>query len=803
MRLPLGWLSEWVDLPDTVEELEERLTMGGIEIEEVIRTGPDLSGLRVGHVVEHARHPDADRLSVCRVDLGEGEPLELVCGAPNVAAGQRVAVATHGTVLPGGDKVKRSKIRGVRSEGMICSDREMGLGEDHEGIRVLPPDAPVGARLDQVISSGETVFDVEIIPNRGDWVSMLGMAREVRAHYGGEIRMPAVEAPEGERSASEDIRVEIDDRAGCHRYVARILRGIEVGPSPEWLRARLEAVGLRSINAIVDVTNLVMLEFGQPLHAFDLAKLRGGVVRVRAAEPGEKIVTLDGQTRELAPEDLVIADAEGAIAIAGVMGGAESEVEERTTELLIESAHFQPSRVRRTARRLGLQTDASYRFERGVDREGAGRAAARAARLIQEIAGGTVSSGEVEVLGEPPPVTKEIRLVPSRANRLLGTEIPEEEMIALLSRLDIEATRTDDDSLVCSPPSFRNDLHLPADLIEEIARLHGYERIPTTLPEGAFEGVEMPLRRRLVFEVSDSLQGSGLTEVMTFPAARPGDPDALQLDPDDSRRRAVELQNPIQSTDSVLRTTLVPSLLRVTQGNLRRQAEQLRLFEVSRVFLARGGDELPEEPLQAVAVLSDAGEASLWESKSVPIFFQAKGVGERLMADLGRSYTFRAGTREPYLHPGAAGEFWIGETPIAAVGELHPETAAQFEVEVPTALLVVDLEAIGRVPRRDPQYQEVSQHPSVRRDLAVVLDQATGAGEVLEAIRKTGGAALTSVDVFDRWEGRGVPEGKVSLTFRLVFQRTDRNLTDSEVVKATDRVVNLLAHRFGGELREG
>jgi phenylalanyl-tRNA synthetase beta chain len=801
MRVPLGWLSEWIDLPSSVEDLEERLTMGGLEIEEVLRTGPDLSGLRVGHVIEHSRHPDADRLSVCRVDLGDGDPLEIVCGAPNVAAGQKVAVAIHGAVLPGGARVKRAKIRGVRSNGMICSDSEMSLGDDQDGIRVLPADALVGAPLGDVVRSGEIVFDVAITPNRGDWVSMLGMAREVRAHFGGEIQTPPAEVPEGGRLASEDIRVEIEDPAGCHRYVARVVRGIEISASPEWLRARLEAAGLRSINAVVDVTNLVLLEFGQPLHAFDLAKLRGGVVRVRAAGPGEKIVTLDGQTRTLTPEDLVIADAEAAIAIAGVMGGAETEVGEHTTEVLIESAHFQPSRVRRTARRLGLQTDASYRFERGVDREGSGPAAARAARLIQELSGGSVSKGAVEALGESPPVTEQIRLDPSRANRLLGTEIPDEEMIELLSRLDIETTRAEAGSLACCPPSYRNDLHLPADLIEEIARLHGYDRIPSTLPEGAFAGVEVPPRRRLMLEASQSLQGSGLTEVMTFPAVRPGDPDALQLASDDPRRRAVALLNPIQSTDSVLRTTLVPSLLRATQANLRRQVERLRLFEVSRVFLAREGEDLPEEPLQAVAVLSDAGEAALWESSRVPIFFQAKGVGERLLADLGRPWTFRAGTSEPYLHPGAAGEFWIGEQSIAAVGELHPETAARFEVEAPTGLLVVDLEALARVPPRDPQYREVSYHPSVRRDLAVLLDRETEAGEVLEAIRKTGGAALTSVDVFDRWEGRGVPEGKVSLAFRLVFQRTDRNLTDSEVVKATDRVVNLLAHRFGGELR--
>jgi phenylalanyl-tRNA synthetase beta chain len=305
----------------------------------------------------------------------------------------------------------------------------------------------------------------------------------------------------------------------------------------------------------------------------------------------------------------------------------------------------------------------------------------------------------------------------------------------------------------------------------------------------------------LTLEVSQSLQGSGLTEVMTFPAARPGDPDALQLASDDRRRRAVELLNPIQSTESVLRTTLVPSLLRATQANLRRQVERLRLFEVSRVFLAGEVDDLPEEPLQAVAVLSDAEGASLWESTEVPIFFRAKGVGERLLADLGHPWTFRAGTGEPYLHPGAAGDFCVGEESVAAVGELHPETAARFEIEAPTAVLVVDLEALGRIPRRDPQYREVSYHPSVKRDLAVLLDRATQAGEVLEAIRKKGGAALSSVEVFDRWEGKGVPEGKVSLTFRLVFQRADRSLTDPEVAKAIDRIINLLAHRFGGELR--
>jgi phenylalanyl-tRNA synthetase beta chain len=804
--VPLGWLAEWIELPwpgrESLDAFVERLTLAGLEIEDVIRTGPDLAGLVVGHVLERKPHPDADRLSLCRVDLGEGEPLEIVCGAPNVAAGQKVVVVPHGAALPDGTRIQRSRIRGVLSNGMICSARELGLSEDAQGILVLDPAARPGAPASEALPGGDVVLDVAITPNRGDWVSLLGLAREVRAHYGGSVRIPPCEPPEAAGEASRRVRVRIDDAAGCPRYVARVVEGVRVDASPAWLRARLEAAGLRSINNVVDVTNLVMLELGQPLHAFDLGAVRGGEVRVRAARPGERVATLDGAERELAGEDLVIADAERPLAIAGVMGGRDSEVRAETREILIESAQFHPSRVRRTARRLGLHSDASYRFERGVDPEGVSRAADRAARLLAELAGGSVARGAVVALGQALPRAEAIALAPERVNRLLGTALGAGEIRALLERVDVAVEAgAGGAALRCRPPSWRPDLGIPEDLIEEVARVHGYDRIEATLPAGAATGAEAPPERALRERARDALRAAGLVELMTFPAIRPGDLDGLRLATDDPRRASVELVNPIQAGESLLRPTLVPSLLRAAQLNLARQAENLRLFEVGRGFRERGAGELPDERAEAAALWTDARTGSLWERRDVPVFFRAKGAALELLAELGYAASFRPGSVEPFLHPGASGELRVGSEAVVALGELHPETAAAFGIEVPAALLVLDLAALARTPPAPGRYRELSRHPKVRRDLAVLLDRSVAAGDVVEWIRKTGGAGLQAVTVFDRYEGRGVPDGKVSVAFRLEFQRIDRTLTDAEVGRAVERIVKELSQRFGGELR--
>jgi phenylalanyl-tRNA synthetase beta chain len=805
MKLPLRWLAEWIDLPwpakEPLDAFVERLTIGGLEIEEVLHTGPDLAGFAVGRVLERKPHPDADRLSLCSVDVGQAEPLDIVCGAPNVAAGQTVAVALHGATLPDGTKIKRSKIRGVTSNGMICSAKELALSEESEGILVLASGVAAGTPLADVLSAGEVVLDVAITPNRGDWVSVLGMAREVRAHYGGTVRIPPCDPTETPEEASRHARVHVDDAAGCPRYVARIVRGVTVAPSPAWLQDRLAAAGLRPINNVVDVTNLVLLELGQPLHAFDLAQIRGGEIRVRSAQPGEKLATLDGSERALAPEDLVIADAERALAVAGVMGGAASEVRPETRDVLIESAQFHPSRVRRTARRLGLHTDASYRFERGVDPEGVARAADRAARLLAELAGGTVCHGRVEARGEALPRTAQIALRPDQVNRLLGTALKTGEIGELLSRVDVAAQPGPNELLLCRPPSWRADLAIPEDLIEEVGRIYGFDRIEATLPGGAIAGSDEPPQRTLREHARDALRGAGLVELMTFPALRPGDLDGLRLPADDPRRATVEIVNPIQAEEAALRPTLVPSLLRAAQLNLARQAEGLQLFEVGRAFLSRGGAELPREAEQAAALWVSDGGASLWDRRDVPLFFRAKGAAERVLAELGYEASFQPRSAEPYLHPGASGELRVGNRAVAALGELHPETAAAFGIDAAAALLILDLEALLGAPRHAGTYRELSRHPKVRRDLAVLLDRSVAAGDVVEWIRKTGGGSLQSVTIFDRYEGRGVPEEKVSVAFRLEFQRTDRTLTDAEVSRTVERIVKELSERFGGELR--
>jgi len=802
MRLALDWLGEWIDLPAPAD-LVDRLDMGGFEDTAVEDTGPDLSDVRVGHVVEHGAHPNADRLSLCRVDLGEGDPVEIVCGAPNVAAGQKVAVASPGVTLPDGTRLKKTKIRGVVSRGMICSTRELALGDEHEGILVLDADAPIGAPLPDVMASGSRVLEVGITPNRGDSASLLGVAREVRAFFGSEIREPESTPPETGATAAEAVGVSIAAQDACHHYVARIVRGVRVGPSSDRVIERLEASGIRAINNVVDVTNLVLLEFGQPIHAFDLATLAGPEIRVRRAAAGEKLATLDGETRELDPDDLVIADAERAIALAGVMGGVDSEVGDATVDVLIESAHFHPKPVRLAARRHGLHTEASYRFERGVDREGIQRAADRCARLMAELCGGSVARGVVEARGDAPDVTEEVRLECKRTNGLLGTALSPAEMSALLERVGIASSEPEPGVLVGRVPSHRNDIHLHQDLTEEIARIYGYDQIPTTEPIAVLRPVEPAPARVLAERAKDALAGAGLVETVSFPFLAQAELDALGLPESDPRRTTLGLANPIKDDEPRLRPLLLPTLLRLVRQNLARQVDRVAIFEVSRVFLPQGPGELPREPLQAVALLTADAAPRLWGSAPAPLFFTARGVAERLLNLLGYPPSLRREGSPGYLHPGAAATIWAGGEMVGAVGELHPEVRARYEIEVPCAAVEVDLEALLALEPRDAQFAEVSRFPQIRRDLAVIVDRDVAAGDILEALRRGAGKSCVSVELFDRYEGRGVPEGRVSLAFRLVFQREDRTLTDSEVGPAIDKVVRMLSRRFGGELRQG
>jgi phenylalanyl-tRNA synthetase beta chain len=802
MRVPLRWLAEFVDAPgaDAVAAL---LTDGGLEVESIERVGPDLSAARVGHVLARDKHPNADRLSVCRVDLGGPDPVLIVCGAPNVAAGQKVAVVSPGATLPDGRKLEKAKIRGVVSMGMICSAKELGLAEESEGILVLDADAPVGVPLEQVITAGDRVLEVALTPNRGDCASLLGIAREVRARVGGSLRIPETAVDEQGTPAAQTVRVAIDAPDACPRYCARVVRGVRVGPSPAWLVAKVEAAGMRSINVVVDVTNLVLLELGQPLHAFDLATLRGGEIRVRRARPDEKIATLDGATRVLGADDLVIADAERAIAIAGVMGGAETEVSERSTDVLLESAHFDATSVRRTARRLGLSTEASYRFERQIDRAGVRRAVDRAARLLAEVAGGRVAPGIVEALGTAPPVVEEVALDPERVNRLLGTALDRTTMRQLLESLEIGVEDAGSGPLQCRIPTHRNDVQRPVDLTEEIARMHGYDRIARAMPREELRPVTTPPARARIELARDALAGAGLTECMTLPFASGAELDRLGLDPGDARRRSVRVLNPLTEEESRLRTTLVPSLLGVAHANRTRQHAAVRAFEIGRVFAPGAPGELPVETRHAAGLVM-RGEPGVWERAALPpLFFEAKGAVEAVLERLGLVGAFRTDAGEPFLHPGASARIEVASRAVGSVGELHPEVSARFELDAPCAIFTLDLDALAAATPDPVRYREVSRQPSVRRDLAVLLPRDRAAGDVLAAIRSTAGPHLVDAAVFDRYEGRGVPAGRVSVAFRLVFQRPDRTLTDAEVARATERVVRMLADRFDGELRQG
>ena len=804
MRVPLDWLAEWIDLPPQ-DLLVQKLTSAGLEIEEVLESGPDFAGLLVGRVLSCEKHPNADKLSLCAVDAG-GEALSIICGAPNVAAGQWVAVAPQGSVLPGGQRIKRAKIRGVESNGMICSAAELGIGEDHDGILVLEdgpalaPGAPLRAAL------GGSVLDLEITPNRGDWLSMLGIARELRANFGGALREPDCEVKESGKPGGGP-EIAIADAQNCHCYAARVVRDVAVGPSPDWLAGRLTAAGIRPQSNVVDVTNFVMLEFGQPLHAFDLDCLRGGV-QVRRAAQGESLQTLDGQQRELCSSDLVIADAEGALAIAGVMGGARSEVRAETRHVLLESAHFSAASVRRTAKRLGMQSDASYRFERGVDPGGQLRALNRAAKLLAELAGGRVCPGVAEARGQAAPEAGEIRLDPGRVNHLLGTALSPGEITELLERVDVKCRADGEGLLHCTPPPWRNDLHIWEDLAEEVARIHGYDEIPETLPPCEAAGITLPPRRETRERLRSGLAAAGLSEVMTPPWSAETEAGGLRLSAEDSRRRLLRLRNPIHAERPFLRGQLVGSLLRVARLNWNRQAGPLRCFEISRVHRAASPGEggLPAEPLEAVALIANGGaEDNLWDS-AAPAFFQLKGVAERLLAELHLPARFRAcaeGEAPPFLHPGAAGEFTVRGQRVAALGELHPETAAHFEIERGLALLTLDVDALDTAQPAPPRYRAVPRHPRVQRDLALLLNCETPAGEIARAIREAGGDSLADVAIFDRYQGRGVPAGKLGLGFRLLFQRADRTLHESEVAAATGRVLRRLQKQFGAELRGG
>jgi phenylalanyl-tRNA synthetase beta chain len=814
MKVLVSWLREFADLPASAAEIADALTHAGLEVEERLEYDALLAGLVVGEVRKVERHPKADRLTVCSVFDGEGERT-VVCGAANVREGVLVPLARPGVVLPNGTKIESAELRGVRSDGMLCSEAELGLAEKSQGLLLLDEGAP-GDDVAKVLGlSGDARLTLGVTPNRPDWLSHAGVAREAAAIFGRRFSLQMRPVAELGAPTRDRTNVRIEDAARCPRYAARVVEGVRVGPSPLWLRRRLERCGVRSINNVVDATNYVLLELGHPLHAFDLDRLSEQRIVVRVAREGEKLRTLDGAERVLCAEDLVIADASRPQALAGVMGGGDSEVSEETTRLLLESAYFEPRGVRRTARRHGLHTEASHRFERGADPEAVTRALDRVATLIVELAGGTILREAVDVYPHKI-VRTPIALTWQRVSDLLGVEVSREESAELLRRLGVTAADVHQTGARFEPPSFRPDLQRDVDLIEEIVRLRGYRKIPGTLPaiRLAAAAERRAPRLRAAEAASRALCAAGLHEAINFGFIDPKRIAAMCFGEQDRRARPIALRNPISADLAVLRTSLLPWLVVNASHNLRHGVAAVHLFEVGRVFLEReagavaaGRDApLPEERLLAAGICVGRRPRAAWqggEAAATSDFYDAKGALEELLRAMGGSsgVTFTP-SEVPYLHPRASAEVRVNAQPLGVIGELHPDVAAAFDVAARAFVFEIDLDRVAEVPERRVHFAELPRFPSVYRDVAVVVDADVPWASLRAEAIDAGGGLCSEVRVFDVYTGRPVPEGKKSVAFAITYRATDRTLTDDEVGRVHDAIRRRLEERLGARIRE-
>ncbi|HEX6789819.1 MAG TPA: phenylalanine--tRNA ligase subunit beta [Candidatus Krumholzibacteria bacterium] len=798
MIVSVSWLRQYVDIGVDVTALAHDLSMHGIKVERVVTRGVTERLVVIGHVLERRAHPDAQRLSVCRVNVGGAEPLEIVCGAPNVAAGQTVPVALVGARLPGDLKIRKSKIRGVTSNGMICSTVELGLGQDSEGIMVLDTDAAPGTPLADVLGNSDALLELEITPNRPDQLSHLGVAREIAALYGSAVREPdaAVNA-----SADDDtpVRVSIEDPAQCFRFVARVIRGVRVGPSPAWLRSAVESVGLRSINNIVDVTNYVMLECGQPMHAYDLALLRAPEMGVRPARGGEKLETLDGVARELGPDQLIITAGDDPVGIAGVIGGMATRVTETTTDLLLETAAFDPREVRRTRRSLNVSTDASYRFERGSDRDRCRRASDRACELMLQVAGG--SAGRVLDEYPAPWPARTVTVRRATVRRLLGEAIPTERIGTLLARLSFERVGGDRDSVTVSVPSWRWDIAQEADLVEEVARLHGYENIGrawkfrTTVPSqpDPFD--------RFVDRVADHLVARGHTEIVPTSFSDGRESQWFDWAPDDRRAQPIAVRNPLSANHTFMRTQLLRGVLDVMAHNLAHGRRDLAVFATGAVFLRAGAENsLPEEPVHLVIARTRPDGNAFWRASPEPVdLFEIKAEVESLLG------THRPGlfAELVYDFESTRGSFrYSDRRHVVVEGGVLPAAAADaLDIDQPLWYAVVDLSALFEARVASVTFRPFTVFPSSRRDLSLVAPAGVAWGQIEKHVAKVGGRLLESLQVFDVYQGAALGTDRIAYGVRLSFRSAEGTLKDAEIDAIVARMVAKLDAELGVALR--
>ncbi len=804
MKFTVDWLKQYIDFDYTPKDLADRLTMAGLEVDAVDELFTDLADVKVAKILEAKQHPNADRLQVCEVEVGD-EVKTIVCGAPNARAGLVTAVALPGCVLPGNFKIKKGKIRGQASAGMLCSTKELGLSDDAAGIIELDDDFVSGTSFREAMGLDDILIEVDLTPNRPDCASVIGTAREVAGMVGKKITHPVDLGTLPALTGTDAFSVTVADDSLCPRYAARRMTGVKVAPSPWWLQKRLIAVGLRPINNVVDATNFVMLEYGQPMHGFDLAKLADKTIIVRPATDGETITTLDGGERTLDSSMLVIADAEKPVAVAGVMGGGNSEIDDATTELLLESACFNAVSVRKTARNLNIGTDASYRFERGVDPELAPIAMQRLVDILEDITGGTVDEGGVDLAtGVTAPTEYSLRV--GRTNDLLGTSLTTGEVRAYLTGIEMTVRTIDDDTLGVTHPSFRIDIEREADLVEEVARLFGYNEVGTSLPIVPMSFASQDPQRILRKKVTDVLIAQSCYEAINYSFVSPLHADYLGLAEDHDWRKNVALMNPLTEEQSVMRRTLLPGLLENVRRNINHQNSDVRLFETGKVFHPQGKGEQPDEELRLAVVLSGKryGHAtSLYFNQDDIDIFDAKGVAQSLLSELRLSQVVEVigGSSEVYT-----GGQYIGleadGVSVGSISHFNLECLKRFGIKQDVYYVDLSLDVLVKLAGAPKQFSSLPKYPSVQRDIAMVVASSVASGDIVEFISKRKEKNVESVELFDVYEGENVGEGFKSVAISVTYRSEKQTLKEKAVSKIHNRITDAVLSHFDGRLRE-
>ena len=801
MIVTYNWIKEFVDCDLPAEELSHLLTMLGLEVERMEIVGGGMDDVVVAQVVEKAQHPNADKLSLCQVSDGT-ETVTIVCGAQNFKQGDKVALAKIGAVLPGDFKIKRSKIRGEESFGMLCSEKELAISTESSGIMILPESYTLGTPLFDALGTKDIIFEIGLTPNRADCLSVVGVAREIAAKLGKKVHYPGLEVTETGAPIETLAQVTIESPALCPRYTARHISGCTLAPSPVWLTDRLRAAGIRSINNIVDVTNYVLLEYGHPLHAFDFKLLAGGRIVVSAASEGEAFGTLDGQERLLTAADLTIRDAEKGVALAGIMGGGNSEIGEGTTEVLLESAYFDPSAVRRTSKRLGIHTESSHRFERGTDVAGLTRALDRAAFLIAELSGGSIAKGIIDVYPEPiEPRTIAARL--ARINAVSGLSLTAAEVKDIFERLEFQVAEPEPGVFRVLVPLFRVDLEREIDLVEEVVRLNGFEKVPLTLPQASVLSELPTAAQRLTLRIKELMVSQGLSEVINYSFVAPASCEKILLPPDDFRCQGMALLNPISDELSVMRTTLLPGLLETAVKNINFRTLDLRIFEMRRIYIPSDKNDLPDEPLYLSALLTGRRNPEGWsQAKGDLDFFDVKGIVESILNELNlTSVNYFAQDLDPYYHPGKACRITCGNRELGSFGELHPSVQENYGIAAPLLYLELNFEKLIGCRKEMGAAQVPSRFPSTFRDIAMQLPDETAASEIIACVQSVKAAELEGVELFDLYKGGNIPQGEKSIAVRVRYGSRERTLTDDEVTKVHQRVITALQKKLNVSFR--